>query len=152
MSYIYSIFVQSILYFNIFACCSFLAFFPPTYDGLKLENCKRLLNMSPYFNKVIVLCIVLYCNHRVCSRYILLFPFQTLQAAYAILDTVVKSTSYQKSYLRLHHYAQEDPENLPVQDHPVREFIFNFTNKFFWQDLQITSIVLLDASRLSLVG
>ena len=60
MSYTYSIFVYSILYFNIFACCSFLAFFPLTYEGLKLENCKRLLNMSPSFNKDIVLyCIVL---------------------------------------------------------------------------------------------
>ena len=67
MSYTYSIFVYSILYFNIFACCSFLAFFPLTYEGLKLENCKRLLNMSPSFNKD----IVLYCNHRVCSRYVL---------------------------------------------------------------------------------
>ena len=55
MSYTYSIFVYSILYFNIFACCSFLAFFPLTYEGLKLENCKRLLNMSPSFNKDIVL-------------------------------------------------------------------------------------------------
>ena len=60
MSYTYSIFVYSILYFNIFACCSFLAFFPLTYEGLKLENCKRLLNMSPSFNKDIVLyCIVI---------------------------------------------------------------------------------------------
>lgn len=147
MSQTYSIFVYSILYFNIFACCSFLPFFPLTYEDLKSENCKRLLNMSSSFNKD----IVLYCNHRVCSRYILSSPFQILQAAYATLDTVVKSTSYQKSYLRLHHYAQEDPGNLPVQDHPAKEFIFNFTNKFFWQDLQTTSSPP-DASRLSRVG
>lgn len=147
MSYTYSIFVYSILYFNIFACCSFLAFFPLTYEGLKQKTVKGYLICLPLLIKILYCIVIIEFARATFSDSL----FQTLQAAYATLDTVVKSTSYQKSYLRLHHDAQEDPGNLAVQDHPAKEFIFNFTNKFFGQDLQTTSSPP-DASRLSRVG
>ena len=58
---------------------------------LPLEN--KIHIFAPPCN---ILCVLNF-NHRVCSWYILSFPFKTLQAACVTLDTIVKSTSYTKN-------------------------------------------------------
>ena len=58
MSYTYSIFVYSILYFNIFACCSFLPFFPLTYEDLSQKTVKGYLICLPLLIKILY-CIVI---------------------------------------------------------------------------------------------